>query len=89
MGAKAPDLSGRHFGRLLVIERVPRRPKAPGPARWVCLCDPELGGCGAVTAPAGNALRSGYTRSCGCLRADVNAARNRKRAADRRAASGL
>jgi hypothetical protein len=84
MGARAPDLSGQRFGRLLVVARVPRQPKAGGPARWLCWCD-----CGSETTPTGNALRSGYTRSCGCLRSDVNAARNRQKAAERRAARDL
>lgn len=37
-------------------------------AAWVCKCDPERGGCGIEVAVNGVKLRSGNTRSCGCLR---------------------
>lgn len=87
-------MAGQRFGRLLVLTRAPRpkvpgQPRTTGPAKWYCHCDPAYGGCDNFTTVGGNALRSGFTRSCGCLRADVNAARNRKRAAERRAARGL
>lgn len=34
---------------------------------WECLCDEALGGCGSTAVVAGHSLRSGHTRSCGCL----------------------
>lgn len=47
---------------------------------WECLC----GGCGRVAYVAGSALRSGRTRSCGCLRTALlslrASERNRRRA---------
>lgn len=74
-------MTGQRFGRLLVLHRVPRRPKARGPALWYCQCD-----CGAIAVIGGSALRTGFTKSCGCLRRDVTIARNKQTAADRRAA---
>lgn len=59
------DLSGRHFGRLHVIGRAPRRVSASGKARrtmWLCECE-----CGTVKEIAARALKTGMTTSCGCL----------------------
>lgn len=56
------DLTGRRFGRLVVIERTGRR--------WSCRCD-----CGNTKTLPGDRLRSGETRSCGCLRREVSSAR--------------
>ena len=57
---KLIDLTSQNFGRLLVLWRGPnannRLPK------WVCLCD-----CGTRCTIAGYDLRSGHTKSCGCL----------------------
>jgi len=57
------ELTGRRFGRLVVLHRAPRRPD--GRARWVCRCV-----CGQERVVDGKSLRSGNTRSCGCLSAD-------------------
>jgi len=56
---KAIDLTGQRFGRLVVTKRVENK----GNHRcWECSCD-----CGNITiVPVGH-LRSGNTRSCGCL----------------------
>lgn len=56
------DLSGRRFGRLLVIGRDMIRPGRP---HWLCRCD-----CGNWHAVAGFALRRGAVVSCGCARRD-------------------
>lgn len=58
--SKAIDLTGQRFGRLTIIERGPNSPS--GSARWRCKCD-----CGNETLSSAAALRSGHTRSCGCL----------------------
>jgi hypothetical protein len=59
------DLTGRQFGKLTVVA-----PTSPG--RWLCRCD-----CGVVPPPVrASRLTSGNTRSCGCLRRTVRAARN-------------
>jgi hypothetical protein len=53
------DISGDIFGRLRVIGQAPKRTSE---TEWICQCE-----CGATTIAAGSALRSGRTRSCGCL----------------------
>lgn len=57
------DLTGQRFGRLVAVEHAGYGPNST--ALWRCACD-----CGeAWTVPA-NSLIHGYTRSCGCLRAE-------------------
>jgi hypothetical protein len=57
--AKFESLLGQRFGRLTVTSHVGVR---HGKHHWACTCD-----CGgSATVPTG-ALRSGNTRSCGCL----------------------
>lgn len=53
------DLTGRHFGRLVVRGPAPNRGKK---TRWLCLCE-----CGRCVAVASTHLVSGHTESCGCL----------------------
>lgn len=60
------DISGFRFGRLIAKEAI------PGKTKWLCVCD-----CGATVEVSGTALRSGDTRSCGCLRREMTAARAR------------
>lgn len=55
------DLSGRRFGRLVVV----RLAASVGAPRWVCRCD-----CGQEKVTAAASLRAGHTVSCGCARAD-------------------
>lgn len=54
------DLTGKKFGRLTVVKRVgtdnQRNPM------WLCKCD-----CGNEKVIRGNGLKSGNTKSCGCL----------------------
>lgn len=55
------DLSGRRFGKLLVISRGEDfQNKEP---RWVCLC-----ACGEECLVRGSKLRANRTKSCGCHR---------------------
>jgi hypothetical protein len=59
------DLTGRNFGRLLVIERsndhlLPCGSRVP---RWLCKCL-----CGRRLTVIGQSLKSGATLSCGCWR---------------------
>ena len=54
------DISGQKFGRLTVLGR------AEGQCRWLCKCQ-----CGNPTVTRSNNLRSGGTRSCGCLQREV------------------
>ena len=69
--AKALDLSGARFGRLVAINRIPGMHN-PGSsadrARWMCKCD-----CGNTTTVLTNYLTSGDTRSCGCLAKEIKA----------------
>lgn len=54
------DLTGQRFGRLTVIERA--CPENKRRVYWVCRCD-----CGNYSVVAGDGLKSGGTKSCGCL----------------------
>lgn len=64
------DLQGRQFGRLTVLERDTRR---KGAAYWHCVCE-----CGLEATVSSASLRSGNTRSCGCLRSETTTARSTK-----------
>lgn len=59
---KIIDLKGMNFGRLSVIDRGENVGGKPG---WACVCS-----CGTVKTLRGGDLRSGATKSCGCLRDD-------------------
>lgn len=54
------DLTGQCFGRLYVVRQAPIG--LHGQTRWECQCD-----CGGTTVSFANNLRSGKSRSCGCL----------------------
>lgn len=56
---KASDLTGQRFGRLVVLKRDLSYKKA---AYWICRCD-----CGNEATVQSCHLRSGATKSCGCL----------------------
>ena len=56
------DLTGQRFSRLTVIERVKSHKLNDKHAYWKCLCD-----CGNYCIVASHHLRSGETKSCGCL----------------------
>lgn len=58
------DMTGKKCGRLQVMEFSEMR--KDGQAYWKCLCD-----CGNTVIVAGNKLRSGHTRSCGCYKTTV------------------
>lgn len=64
------DISGQTFSRLLVVEKV-SKPDG-GKAKWRCVCS-----CGNTMETTAYSLRSGETRSCGCLRAELLADRNK------------
>ena len=55
------DLTGQRFGRLVVKELVPSDGRKG--TFWLCQCD-----CGNTTVVAGQELRRGGTKSCGCLK---------------------
>lgn len=57
------DLTGRTFGRLLVVERGEN---IGGHTAWECECE-----CGSVVLVRYQSLVNGQTKSCGCLRSDI------------------
>jgi hypothetical protein len=59
------DLTGKRFGRLVVIEYLGR----PKPSRhmWLCKCD-----CGNTREAMGGELSNGSISSCNCLRNELN-----------------
>ena len=61
---KLVDLTGKHFGRLTVIERADDR---NGVTAWLCKCD-----CGNETVAYAHHLKCGDTKSCGCLFEELN-----------------
>lgn len=61
--SKIKDLSGQRFGRLVV--KGYSHSNKNGRAVWNCVCD-----CGKSLTVKGNALLSGNTQSCGCLKSD-------------------
>jgi len=66
--ARVEDLTGRHFGKLLVLGRAPS-----GDDRrtlWNCEC-----GCGRKAVVRATLLQQGRTKSCGCLKRAWNEAR--------------
>jgi len=54
------DLTGKRFGRLVVIKRVVNNKW--GQSRWLCLCD-----CGKKPIVSNTHLRTGSVQSCGCM----------------------
>ena len=62
---KLINLVGQQFDRLTVIERAENNER--GDAFWLCQCE-----CGVITVVMGYNLRSGATRSCGCLQSEVS-----------------
>lgn len=60
MMEKFIDLTGREFGRLVVVERA--SPPGTGEnVKWLCACS-----CGGLAILGGHAITSGNTISCGC-----------------------
>ena len=68
MGAPI-DLTGKRFGRLVVVsEASPHYSKGGSKQRqWNCLCD-----CGKEIITTTQNLRKGDTKSCGCLKIEMN-----------------
>lgn len=74
--SKLLNLKGKTFGGLTVLERADDYIYPDGRKRvqWLCECDCELKTRLIVKA---NDLRSGHTKSCGCLQKEITADRNR------------
>ena len=58
---KVIDLTGKRFGRLVVIREDSQR-TSRGQIKWICQCD-----CGNIVSVVGGNLRNGHTQSCGCI----------------------
>lgn len=67
----AEDLTGRRFGRLVVVSRAPNGKNWR--ARWNCICD-----CGNNSVVCASHLKNGHTQSCGCLNKEINSNRNKQ-----------
>lgn len=65
---KLIDLTGKKFGRLTVISHAGKT--SYGENRWLCKCD-----CGKQKVIFGSLLRSGHTKSCGCLAREISSER--------------
>lgn len=62
------DLTGRTFGRLLVIERAANyiQPNGGVIAKWSCMCS-----CGGLKTVCTASLKNGHVKSCGCLSKEI------------------
>lgn len=67
--SKLIDLTGKRFGRLLVVSRAENK---SGTVAWKCKCD-----CGNETVVRSDCLRIGKIQSCGCLRNELVGDRGR------------
>lgn len=67
--SKLIDLTGKRFGRLLVVSRSENK---SGTVAWKCKCD-----CGNETVVRSDCLRIGKIQSCGCLRNELVGDRGR------------
>lgn len=61
------DLTGQRYGRLTAIKRSGLK---TGRVAWLCQCD-----CGNQIVTTSNLLRTGHTKSCGCLSNEKRAER--------------
>lgn len=68
---KLEDLTGKRFGRLVVLARDGVRGKK---ATWKCQCD-----CGNTHVVMVTGLKNGHTKSCGCLKIESDAIGSRYR----------
>ncbi|MCG5104466.1 hypothetical protein [Oceanobacillus alkalisoli] len=63
--AKTKDLTGKRFGKLMVMHQL--KEKIDNRIAWHCLCD-----CGNEVDVKSVYLTTGQTKSCGCLKKDMN-----------------
>lgn len=67
---KFVDLTGKTFGSLVVQKRDGYTQNGKK-IKWLCLCDPALGGCGQTSTPTSSDLNSGHSQSCGCVSNEI------------------
>lgn len=65
------DMTGKVCGRLTVVRKYDTNKRG---AYWLCNCE-----CGKQTVVAGRSLRTGHTKSCGCLHDDLSSERTIER----------
>jgi hypothetical protein len=63
------DLSGKKYGRLIVLHREGKDNQ--GNVMWKCRCD-----CGEINSVRGYALKNGSATSCGCLASELTKKRS-------------
>lgn len=69
MGRPIIDITGERLGRLVAIQEDYKIGKA---SYWKCRCD-----CGNIVTIRKSCFLAGQTKSCGCLRKERTAERNR------------
>ena len=74
---KKSTIIGKKFGRLTTLERSSVRGKNSYDTKYLCLCD-----CGTIKIISYSNLKSGTTKSCGCLAKDLLRKRNKKGTGD-------
>ena len=62
------DLTGKRYGRLVVLKRIGTKCGHP---LWKCVCD-----CGETHEALASTLKAGATQSCGCLRRELVIVKN-------------
>lgn len=62
------DLTGKKFGRLIVLKRAENKGTKTA---WLCKCD-----CGNEKIVSGDKLKTGNTKSCGCLNKELTIRRS-------------
>ena len=72
---KADCLESKKFGTLTVVKRIENYVSPSGTIRsqWLCKCE-----CGNYTKVTSDKLKSGNTKSCGCLKVDAASKMNYK-----------
>ena len=66
------DLTGQKFGKLTALYRGEKAERGRS-VKWYCLCD-----CGNYCWIGSNALRTGNSKSCGCLKKETSSKSGRK-----------
>lgn len=78
VGSKQEDLAGRSWGRWTVLAFYGRTGTSRN-YRWICQCE-----CGRIRPVLATHVRSGSTKSCGCVKSEMTAQRNRERGPSQR-----
>jgi hypothetical protein len=68
------DITNIRFNRFVVLSYAYSFKRVP---YWYCICD-----CGTVKVVSGRKLKIGHTKSCGCLRQDINTIKGTENAYD-------